>query len=536
MAVNFNLDLLYKLYRHDSSKGGTKGGLIETENFGSDSYVVNGNNIIITEADGDVFTYNLDILNQGNNPATLEQFLGSDDPVGTVTNNKNSATPTPVGANDSTGGKETTRTRAEIQEELDKLKERREALEAEIKENNGKIEGLKEKIDALYKEIENTIGDYVDQAEDIADDIKQKVKEATEKHIEKYKNGEYDSTKSLHNALAAELQGILSASAMQHLMDELERVLGDKTAEIEPYIAEIDTIEGENEVIEGEITTIQQEEAELEAEILTAPEEKPCDPPPTEPQGFAIENADGSTTQFDFFVDRDGNGDLTDASEFLGAQGYVTGGKDGAWAEMQALDTNGDGSVDINELAAGNVQVVKTTVHANGNRIQEAMSAAEAFGSNSDIKISTTQNATTSSSDVPMGFNQFANNELLGNFDVTMNGETYTGYQTADSADYLNANYNFTSGSAEGQATQQTSQVDSAIGTWSPRSKTDLKYDVQQVVNKADKSESDSELMAYAEDLCRKAGINFNTSDKEEKMIVKEILELQDKNKRFLKN
>lgn len=532
MAVNFNLDLLYQLYRHDSAKGGTKGGLIDAENFNKEAYVVNGSQIIITEADGDIFTYDLNLLTQSTNPATLDMFLGSENPVGTVTTptttQDDSAIPAPVGANDSSGTRETgTRTQAEIQEELDRLKERREALEREIEENNGKIADYKEKIDALYADIESTIGDYIDQAEDIAEDIKERVKEATQKHIEKYKNGEYDSTKSLHNALAAELEGILSASAMEHIMSELERVLSDKKAEIEPYIAEIETIEGENEVIEQEVETIQQEEEQLEAEKLTAPEEKTCDPPPTEPQGFAIKGADGSKTQFDFFVDRDGNGGLTDASEFLGAQGFEQGGKEGAWAEMTSLDTNGDGSVDIKELDAGGIQVVKTTTDANGNRIQESMSASEAFGKDSDIKISTTQHDYLSTSDIPEGFNQFANNTLLGNFDVTMNGETYTGYQTADSMDYLNASYNFTSGSAEGQA----AQGGAVSGTFNTEQ--DFKYDIQAVVNKADVSESKDDLMAYAEELCRKAGITFSDSDKDEKMIIEELLKEQDGYQKF---
>ena len=467
MAVNFNLDLLYQLYRHDSSKGGTKGGLIEAENFNKEAYVINGSQIIITEADGDIFTYDLNVLSQSSNPATLDIFLGSENPVGTVTS-PNSGTDatnqTPIGANDSTSNK-TTKTQDEIQEELDRLKERREALEAEIEENNGKIEDLKDKIDALYAAIESTIGDYIDQAEDIAEDIKEKVKEVTQKHIEKYKNGEYESTKSLHNAIAADLEGILSASAMGHLMSELERVLGDKKAEIEPYIAEIDTIEGENEVKEQEVQSIEQEEAQLEAEKVEAPEEK-VEETPKEPQGFAIKSDDGTTTQFDFFIDKDGDGKLTNANEFLGAQGYEQGGKEGAWAEMTSLDINGDGAVDINELNLGNVQVVRTTTDANGNRVQESMSASDAFGKDSDIKISTTQHDSLSTSDVPEGFNQFADNTLLGNFDVTLNGERYTGYQTADSADYLNAKYDFSSGSASGEASQQTSQANSSIGTF----------------------------------------------------------------------
>ena len=547
MAVNFNLDLLYKLYRHDSLNGGTSGSIIDAENFNKNAFVINGNQITVKEADGDVFTYDLNLLSQGETIFT--EALSSNDPIGQITKPKTTENTTaPVGAQseDTTtpttpvsptgettgneGDKKTTKTKEQIQAELDALKERREKLEAEIKENRGKIEDYKDKIDALYKEIEATIGEYIDQAEDIADEIKEQVKQVVEKEIEKYKNGEYDSTKSLHNAIAADLQGLLSGNAMQNLTDELQRVLGDKKAEIEPYIAEIETIEGETEVIENEVENITEEEAQLETELEDAPETPPVETP-KEPQGFAIKGEDGSVQQFDFFVDRDGNGGLTDASEFLGAQGFEAGGKEGAWAEMTNLDTNGDGVVDVGELDAGNVKIVKTTVDANGNKVQEAMSASDAFGKNADLKINTTQNATTSASDTPMNFNQFANNELLGNFDVTLNGQTYTGYQTADSMDYLNANYDFTSGSAEGAA--------AANGTGSGKAirnlfKEEFKYDIDSVVNNVDKSESESDLMKYAEDICNKNGIFFNNGDKNNNVVnnmINEMLELQEKEK-----
>ena len=50
MAVNFNLDLLYKLYRHDSLNGGTSGSIIDAENFNKNAFVINGNQITVKEA------------------------------------------------------------------------------------------------------------------------------------------------------------------------------------------------------------------------------------------------------------------------------------------------------------------------------------------------------------------------------------------------------------------------------------------------------------------------------------------------------
>jgi len=513
MAISLNPSLLYKLYQHDSSKGGTLGGLISQENFNESSYRIVGNQVIVTEADGDTFTYDLSQIGEDATEEFFADALNSDNPIGQVQTTSATTTDTTTttdGTNtdNSNNGRKTNRTQAQIQADLDALKERREKLEQEIKDNNGKIEDYKDKIDALYKEIEDTIGEYIDQAADITEDVKEQVKKATEKYIEKYKNGEFDSTKALHNALASEISNIMSAGAMGHLMEELERVLADKKAEVEPYIAEIETIEGETETIQQEIETITTQEGDLEEELEEAQEQ--AQQQSCEPQGFAITDADGAITQFDFFVDRDGNGDLTDASEFLGAQSYEAGGKEGAWAEMTNLDTNGDGTVDVNELEAGNVKVVKTTIDANGNKVQQAMSASEAFGQDSDLKISTTQHAENSESDVPVNFGDYANNELLGNFDVTLNGETYTGYQTADSMDYLNDNYNFTSGSAEGADSVFNSNGGTLEGdSITHRFKTEFKYDIESVVKGIDVSDSEDELLDYAEDICKSRGISF---------------------------
>ncbi len=508
MAVTLNLSLLYKLYQHDSSRGGTLGGLIDGNSFNETSYQIVNGKVIITEADGDTFTYDLSQLTEANAEEFFASGLNSEDLIGEVKAPEATTPPAGTPTTNPTGGttnnRGTNRTQAQIEADLDALREKREALEQKIKENGGKIEEFKEEIDKLYKDIEDTVDEYIDQAEDIAEDLKEQVKAATEKHIEKYKNGEYDSTKSLHNALAAEIQGILSATAMQRLMSELERVLGDKKAEVEPYIAEVGTLEGETETIQGEIEGMETEEAELTEELEEAKEEaKKADP-----QGFSIKGIDGSITQFDFFIDRDGNGGLTDASEFLGAQGFAAGGQEESWAEMTSLDTNGDGVVDMKELDAGNVKVVKTTIDANGNKIQEAMSASEAFGNNSDLKINTQQKA-ASEGDVPVNFGDYADNTVLGNFDVTYNGETYTGYQTADTMDYLNDNYNFTSGAAEGENGETV-----PIARHAYRSNMEFKYDIDALVDSIDKSESESELLEYAEDYCRDRGIRFSGDEK----------------------
>ena len=155
MAVTLNLSLLYRLYQHDSSKGGTLGGLIDSNNFSETSYQIVNGKVVITEADGDTFTYDLSQLTEDNAEEFFAAGLDGDDLIGEVTTPAATNTDGTNGTNGTDGtnnGTKTTRTTAQIQADLDKLKERREALEEEIKANNGRIEGLQDKIDALYKD------------------------------------------------------------------------------------------------------------------------------------------------------------------------------------------------------------------------------------------------------------------------------------------------------------------------------------------------------------------------------------------------
>ena len=78
MAVTLNLNLLYKLYQHDSSKAGTMGGLIDAGNFNENTYRVSGNQIIVTEADGDTFTYDLTQLTEADAESFFAEGLNSD--------------------------------------------------------------------------------------------------------------------------------------------------------------------------------------------------------------------------------------------------------------------------------------------------------------------------------------------------------------------------------------------------------------------------------------------------------------------------
>ena len=156
-------------------------------------------------------------------------------------------------------------------------------------------------------------------------------------------------------------------------------------------------------------------------------------------------------------MDKNGDGDLTDMMEFLGAEADMAG-KDG-FSEMQAYDLDKNGSIDINEMQnasannvnGGELMVMVTKINADGTKTQEAKSVTEAFGENSDLTISAQKDAITKNNVGPVGFNDKQyNNQMLGSFDVNLNGQKLSGYQTRDDVNYLNNYYNFVSGSATG--------------------------------------------------------------------------------------
>ena len=148
-------------------------------------------------------------------------------------------------------------------------------------------------------------------------------------------------------------EAVAALTAASEQVSEIDSCLG----ELNKLISDTQLIEDEIEAKQGNYDTVMQEA-----------EEAACNPQPCEPQGFQ----DNEGNQYDFFIDKDGNGDLSNETEFLGYEGGLEG-QEAAWSEMTDLDTNLDGVVDAEELSAGGVMVYKTD--ANGN--QQAMTIEE---------------------------------------------------------------------------------------------------------------------------------------------------------------
>lgn len=158
--------------------------------------------------------------------------------------------------------------------------------------------------------------------------------------------------------------------------------------------------------------------------------EAECCPPPKscDPIGFAMTDENGDQVKYDFIVD---DGEFDSTSDFLGA--------DNQWAAMQALDTDGNGTVSSEELAAGNIKAVKTD--ANGNKT--VVDLATEFGSDFSIDLNSYKEggsyAGIGNSDADG--DGVLDQELLGTFNLNINGQSVQGYNTLDDVDWLSENY-----------------------------------------------------------------------------------------------
>lgn len=338
----------------------------------------------------------------------------------------------------------------EDSEEAKKIKEEIEKLEEEKQENIEKMEKIEAEIEQLAEEAEQAIMDAVAIQEAAVKEHEEETKAALDENIQAYINANKEGGEGMtRDELQANIKNSLpntpeiadavaKLTAASELVNEIDSCLG----ELNNLILDTQAIDAEIDVKQGEYDAVK--EAEKQAE---------CNPQPCEPQGFQ----DNEGNQYDFFIDKDGNGDLSNETEFLGYEG----GKEGqaaAWAEMTDLDTNMDGIVDAEELTAGGVMVYKTD--ENGN--QQAMTIEEAFGEDSDLAISTTQHDEAKEGVGPKNFNEgegSENNELWGTFDVTLNGESLNGYQTNDDLEWLKNNYNFTDYANGEEVTEETEGI-----------------------------------------------------------------------------
>ncbi|MCD7780671.1 MAG: hypothetical protein LUH05_08380 [Candidatus Gastranaerophilales bacterium] len=309
-------------------------------------------------------------------------------------------------------------TSEEIQEEIDKLEEEKE-------ENIEKMEEIEANIEKLADSAEKNIMQAAKAQEDAVSEHEEETQEVLDENLQEYINANKEGgegmtrdelQENIKNALPNTPEIADAVAALTAASEEVD--------EIDANLSELNTLINDTQSIEEEIEAKQEE---YDAAVAAEAAPKCCDP-----IGFTVGEGD-EQAQYDFIVD-DGSFDST--SDFLGA--------DGNWSEMTALDTDGDNIVTAEELQAGNIKAVKT----NADGSQEVVDLAEEFGDDFSIDLSSYEEGgsysgidTTTDSDG----DGTADQSLLGTFDVNVDGETVSGYNTLDDTDWLSENYGLSS-------------------------------------------------------------------------------------------
>lgn len=345
-------------------------------------------------------------------------------------------------ATGSTSGTERVATTEEGQKILDEIEE----LEKEKEENLKKMDKLEAHIEDLTEKAEANIMKAAAAQEEAVKEHEDEASAVVDEQLKAYVAANKEGGEGMtREDLQSNIQGALAhipevANAVSALVEA-----NDQINEIDSCLGELNSLITDTQSIEAEIEgkEAQFEATEEAAQAASVPSSGCCDP-----IGFQTTDESGNTVQYDFIKD-DGSFDST--SDFLGS--------DNQWAEMQALDTDGDQVVTASELSAGNIKAVKT----NADGSQEIVDLADEFGDDFSIDLASYKQGgshsaidTTKDSDG----DGIADQELLGTFNVNANGQSIQGYNTLDDVDFLSENYGVSSATAA-EGTETTDSFES---------------------------------------------------------------------------
>ena len=306
--------------------------------------------------------------------------------------------------------------------ESPEIKEAREKLNSinnQIESNNYEMQVLEVTIEALQDEVEEQVNKAIDDSKDIQEESKKKAKEAINKNLNSYTNSNGEMTyEEFQNGISSDLKGIETKSGRQ--LSEVVNSLLDanyKMNLLKGYVSDLSNLNQDNIELSSEAETTKEE---LNTLIEEAAESGSSDPDAecTDPIGFY-----NNETRYDFFVDRDKNEDISNEKEFLGAQS--------GFEEVKKLDSDGNNIVSASELEKANIKIVKTNIDGS----QEIVDVDEIFTNPNDgINLGSYKEA---NEDIGEG------NKLIGTFSASVNGKTLEGYQTLDTNEWLDKNYDF---------------------------------------------------------------------------------------------
>ena len=320
-----------------------------------------------------------------------------------------------VGANGTTGVSGTNSTTSTSNDEIEDKKD-------ELDANQQRMEAVEAEIEKLSEEVAQTIADALALQEAAVAEQKEETEKAIKEQIQAYVDANKNGDGMTQEELQANIQSALPNTP--NLAGALAKVIDANT-----QISEIDGLLSE---LKGLITDSANLQDEIEALEKSSAGSKSggC----TDPIGFVSNNV-----EYNFFTDKDNDGQLSQTNEFLGSENQ--------WEEMKAADNDGNGTVTAEELAANNIFLAG----ADGNVIKDAQGYKDAFGEDFSIDLNSyaeggTHSAIDTTSDT--NGNGTVDQTLLGTFNVNVNGEDVLGYNTLDDTEWLSENYGIENSSA----------------------------------------------------------------------------------------
>lgn len=364
------------------------------------SVAYEGNELLFTETDGDVIR--MDAAN-----LTADEVKALADELGATVATQET---------EEAGATETTAEDGDLEANKAKLAK----LEAQWDNLNKSAETIKETVEKLSEEIKESLDAALEEQEQITKDEQKRINEMVQDNIAQFKKDKENGKDVSLGDLQGQIKDGLSNSGFDEEMSSLVSdlvVTNAKMVQMDGLLSELGVINGQMKQLDTSMTELENTIEEQEKAAEEAANCNPCDP-----IGFKDENG----TTFEFVIDKDGNGELSNFSEFLGSENFFD--------EMVALDADGSNDVTNEELTNAGVQVLVT----NADGSQELKSIEEAFGGE-EVNVDL-----ASYTEAEEGAVAENGQRLLGNYDISIGDDTYEGYSTLDSEEYLLNNYTFT--------------------------------------------------------------------------------------------
>ena len=321
-------------------------------------------------------------------------------------------------------------------EKIKELDQKINDIGKEILNNNKKLKHLEQDVMFLQEEVQEDIDKAIQESEEIAAEQKEEGKSTVAQCLDAYTSADGKMTyEEFEQTLASKLDSVAGEADSKLSAVTLKIVQSERKMDtLKGYISQMSKLQSNNQDLMADMSSAKKSKSNCEINCANAQSElqrraeqrrqaaarqaqQSSSSSKKDPIGFT----DGNT-RYDFFVDKDGNKDITNEDEFLGAES--------GFKEAKDLDTNGDGTVDADELENGNVKMVKT----NADGSQEIVDAKDVFKDGDGIDLTSYQ---SHNQDIGNG------NILQGTFDVSLNGKSLDGYQTLDDINWLDDNYEF---------------------------------------------------------------------------------------------